>query len=668
MALNRQRRILFGGVAALLLLPVLFYTIDNVRSNGEVARNVSAAGIELGGLGEDDALAELTEYEAQLAQAPAFFTVSDNEFVLIPMEIDLDIDEEAVLAEAMAVRRDSGFVGGFFSWFGSFGDQVEIDVPVTIDSELLDEVLEEWETEAIARPAYEGGIIVRDTRILPDYPRPGEGIDRENAQRVILGTVQTIDRDPADLNTRQIQPVLTNADIDAAAIEATKLIDAPVTLSATDPEFTITFTEEELARSLLTEVRTQSEPEVVLTFDPIQIEEILAPFRSDIEQPARDAAFVIDEGSKSVTLLAGRPATLLNAALVAGTLRDVAAGPANGGQFPFGEGAAPEFTTAEAEAMGEIGFVSEFTTSHPAGQQRVTNIHLMADTVDGAVVMPGEEFSINEHVGQRTAEKGYLAAPMILAGELVDDIGGGVSQFATTFYNAVFYGCYQDVTHKPHSYYFSRYPEVNEATISWPTPNLIFRNNTDTVAIIKTQYTDTSITVQFYGNNGGCKAERQLGSRFAFTDPPEEYAANPDLTPLDEKVTQNGWSGFSNTVKRVMTWPDGTVVEEDYLWVYRPAPKIREVHPCNLPPADGTECPVQVPSVIGGSLDGALGALEVAGLTFIEGPTVEISEESQNGLVVSQSPSSGEWVDLGTAVTVNIGVYVPPEEPPPDEG
>lgn len=667
MTQNLRRWILIGSAAALLLLPVFVFSVDNIRSSGEVARNVSAGGVELGGLGEEEATNAMLDYEAELAQTPAVYIVNDVEFVLTPSEVGLDIDEDAVVATAMDQRREKGLFGSFFSWFGSFGDQIELDVPATLDPELLDEVIASWEKQAIDLPAYEGGIIVRDTRVLPDYPRPGEGIDRDMAQQVVLTSLQTVERQPTVLATQLIQPSLTNADIDAATVEAGKLIDAPVTLSSTDPEFSVTFTQEELAAALETEVEDDPVPQIISRFNADAIGTVLVPLSSEIEQPARNAEYLIDEQAKQVTLVGSRPATVLDTELVADELLVAAASPADAGTFPFGVGADASFTTAEAEAMGEVKFVSEFLTEHPAGQQRVINIHLMADTVDGAMVFPGESFSLNEHVGQRTEEKGYVAAPMILAGELVDDVGGGVSQFATTFYNAVFFGCYEDVDHKPHSYYFSRYPEVNEATISWPVPNLVFRNNTDTVVIIKTQYSDTAIKVQLYGNNDGCVAERQLGSRFSPTEPREEFVANPGLTPLDRKVTQNGWSGFSNTVKRVMTWPDGRTAEEEYVWKYLAAPKIIEVHPCNVPP--GSECPVQVPSVIGGSFDGATAALAAVGLTIIDGATIEVTDESQNGLIVDQTPNGGDWVDLGTAITVNIGVYVapPPEEPPPEE-
>ncbi len=152
--------------------------------------------------------------------------------------------------------------------------------------------------------------------------------------------------------------------------------------------------------------------------------------------------------------------------------------------------------------------VSEFTTYHSCCQNRVINIQLIADTIDGAIVQPGETFSINQHVGQRTTGKGYVVAGAIIGGEIVYEgspinIGGGTSQFATTLYNAAFFGGYEDVYHKPHSLYFSRYPLGREATLSWPGPDVIFRNDTGTPVRIDTSHTSTSITVRLYGNNEG---------------------------------------------------------------------------------------------------------------------------------------------------------------------
>ncbi len=655
--------ILAGSAAALLLLPMVAFVFDQVVTSGEVARNVSAAGVELGGLGQTDALVAVAQYEDELRRTPAHFMVNNVEFTLDPDTVDLQIDEAAVVEEAMQQRHDRGFPASFFSWFGSFGDHIEIDVPVTLDPDLLGEVFSQWEQQAIDEPAYEGGVLVDAGRVLPDYPRAGEGIDRDPAEAIVLATLSSLDRSVPTLPTRVLEPDLTRADVDAAVGQAGRLLDGPVTLVAGDPEVSITFSTEQLTDMFVSRVTSASPPELIVGFDENALASLLEPHRQEIEQPARDAAFFVDEETEQVALQPSRDATLLNVDMVAAALRQAALSPTNAGPFPFESGTEPAFTTADAEAMGPITKVSGFTTEYPAGQARVTNIHLMADAVDGAIVLPGEEFSLNQYVGERTRDKGYVMAPMILGGELVDSVGGGVSQFATTFYNAVFFGCYEDVAHQPHSYYFTRYPEGREATISWPEPDLVFRNDSDAFIIIKTQYTATSITVEFYGNNGGRVCEAEKSDRYGYTDPEEVYEEDPELTPEDE-IVDEGSKGWAVDITRIITFADGSQQRQTWTHRYHAYPTIIKVHPCNMPDAE-IECPILVPGVIGQDFASAQSALSGAGFNVVQGPTVTVENEAQNGTVVSQSPEGGAYLDAGETVTVNLGVYVAPD-PGPD--
>ena len=113
-----------------------------------------------------------------------------------------------------------------------------------------------------------------------------------------------------------------------------------------------------------------------------------------------------------------------------------------------------------------------FTTYHDPTGARITNIHRMADLVRGAVIAPGASFSINDHVGERTAEKGFVAAGAIRDGQHVEEIGGGVSQFATTMFNAAYFAGLQIDESQAHSEYFDRYPRGREATMGFPAPDL----------------------------------------------------------------------------------------------------------------------------------------------------------------------------------------------------
>ena len=118
----------------------------------------------------------------------------------------------------------------------------------------------------------------------------------------------------------------------------------------------------------------------------------------------------------------------------------------------------PRLTPEAARKLGIIEKVATFTTSHPAGQPRVKNIHLIADMVRGSLIRPGNSFSINGTVGQRTAAKGFVPAPVIEDQVFAESVGGGISQFATTLFNAAFFAGLEFKTYQAHTLYISRYP------------------------------------------------------------------------------------------------------------------------------------------------------------------------------------------------------------------
>jgi vancomycin resistance protein YoaR len=223
----------------------------------------------------------------------------------------------------------------------------------------------------------------------------------------------------------------------------------------------------------------------------------------------------------------------------------------------------------------------------------VSNIHRIAEEIDGAIVPPGATFSVNSHVGPRTTAKGYVLAPMIFDGEFRDDVGGGVSQFATTMFNAIFFGGYRIESYKAHSYYISRYPAGREATISWQHPDLRFTNNSSSGILIKTAYSSTSITVSFYGDKEGRTVRAEAGPRTNFTEPEEQRKENPALQPGEERVAQGGGQGFDIVVMRIIT-KDGKETRTRFFTRYKAQPRIIEFgpgepSPSPSPPEEGRE-------------------------------------------------------------------------------
>ena len=168
----------------------------------------------------------------------------------------------------------------------------------------------------------------------------------------------------------------------------------------------------------------------------------------------------------------------------------------------------------------------------------MTNIQKAARNLDLTIVPPGATFSFNDTVGARTSDRGFVEAP-VFYGEFTEDIGGGVSQVATTFFNTVFYGGYEDVTHKPHSLYFSRYPIVVEATVNYPNLDLKFRNNTDAGILIRAGAGSSSVTISFYGDNGDATVRRE-GPNVLERFPVENgYIDDPTL-PQGTEIVEEG--------------------------------------------------------------------------------------------------------------------------------
>lgn len=213
-----------------------------------------------------------------------------------------------------------------------------------------------------------------------------------------------------------------------------------------------------------------------------------------------------------------------------------------------------------------IELVSRFTTYHDCCQNRVTNIQTMAREVDGYVVMPGQTFSIDEVVGPRTSSGGYLPAPYLIHGEgECCAVGGGVSQFGTTIFNAIFWGGYDVGTVRPHSGWIDRYPLGIEHTLVYNSIDFRFTNDTVTPIRIETSYTSTSITVELWGNQGGWEVTgyHPRGARSSVISV-RDYGGS-DAKQVSASVS--GSAPGSVKITRTLT-EDGNSTSESWWWNY----------------------------------------------------------------------------------------------------
>lgn len=238
------------------------------------------------------------------------------------------------------------------------------------------------------------------------------------------------------------------------------------------------------------------------SFDPGRLGASIASMTAGIGRPARDAAFVALDGKVKITpSRVGWGPDL--ASLASELARACLDGGSRSGTLRLVE-TQPSLTTEAARQMGVSDRISSYTTTYGSSDRaRVSNVHLLARALDYKLIPPGGTFSFNGTAGERTAAKGYQEAPAIVNGKLVPQLGGGVCQVGTTFFNTVFFAGLPVVERHNHSFYISHYPKGRDATVSWGGPDLKFKNDTEGWILIRTAYTDTSLTISLYGTDPG---------------------------------------------------------------------------------------------------------------------------------------------------------------------
>ncbi|MFP5282752.1 MAG: VanW family protein, partial [Actinomycetes bacterium] len=238
-------------------------------------------------------------------------------------------------------------------------------------------------------------------------------------------------------------------------------------------------------------------------------------------------------------------------------------------------GAKAQFRTADAEALGVKRVTGEFTTYFPYAPYRNVNIPRAAELINNTLPKPGETFSLNKVVGERTRANGFAEGLIISGGKFKRELGGGVSQSATTTFNAMFFAGLKDVEHQPHTLYIDRYPAGREATVAWPNLDLKFANDTKYGVVVQAYATKAtpssrgSITVKMWSTKTYDKVTSTKLARSNFTTGRDVTDDSPDCEPMDPV------QGFDVTFQRVFS-NDGRVVKrENFFWRYAPTDRVR---------------------------------------------------------------------------------------------
>ncbi|GAB6900907.1 VanW family protein [Kineosporia succinea] len=502
-----------------------------------VADGTTVAGVAVGGLSGREAQARLDEAYTKL-DGRITLTASGHEQAVRTTDLGLTLD-----AAAVADRLTGFTLNPARLWRQIAGGGGHEDAQPGLADGTVAEGLEAFGEKSAQAP--KNATVVFDGT-TPEVRESAEGyeISPDAPQQVragwLTGAVEVPVRAKApEVDTAQAREVLTEQAEPAVSAALT------VRVGGTDVELE----PEQFAPSLSFAVK---DGELTLAVDGKKLRKVVLEQEPGIAKAPVDAGFTVRNGSPEV--VPGRDGVSIAAATLAEKVRGplvLAAADERVAEVPT-SAQKPELTTAEAGKLGVKERISTFSTDLTADAGRTENLRIAARTVNGTVVMPGETFSLNEVLGQRTPEKGYNPAPAIHGGRLVQDYGGGVSQMATTLFNNVFFAGLEDVYHKPHSFYISRYPEGREATVNWPTVDLKWKNDTETAVLVEASV-GSQVTVSFYGTKYW-DITGARGARSNYRAPQTHY------NPAAGCVPQSASPGFDVSNTRTFRKPGSSEV------------------------------------------------------------------------------------------------------------
>ncbi|MDP2772510.1 MAG: VanW family protein [Nocardioides sp.] len=553
-----------GGRAVWLVLVGLVllvgggYAAAYLAAGDKVPRGATIEGVAVGGRTPDAAAAALEAGLADRADAPITVSVDGSTESVTPQDAGLSVDYAASVAQA----------GGEQSWeparlwdYYTGGD--DHDAVIEVDEAAMDALVGRLAGHLGTEPT-DGAVEFKKGEIAVTDAEAGEAIDPEEARDALVAAYLT-DAD-AELTLAPAQPDIDEADVQAALDEfANPALSGPVTLLFDDSRIRLTPREFGPVLGMKAEGG-----ELVPELDTKKLTRLVDSGISDDGAPV-DASFEVVDGKPRV--VPAKPGVTYDPADVTDTFLALVVKPDGERQMKVKATVDPaDFTTKEARALKIKERVSTFTTYYPYAEYRNINIGRAAELVNGTVLEPGETFSLNEVVGERTRENGFTEGFIISNGIFKEDLGGGVSQMATTAFNAMFFAGLEDVEHKPHSFYIDRYPVGREATVAWGAIDLRFRNDTPYGVLVEaivnpaTGSSQGEVTVSMYSTKHWDITTR-TGDRYAFVPPATRTLDTPDCYP------NSGYSGFQIDVWRYFKKPGSDELErtEKFHTTYTPS-------------------------------------------------------------------------------------------------
>jgi vancomycin resistance protein YoaR len=518
-----------------------------------VPRGTTVAGVEIGGMSAARAEQALTDGLGDLATEPVPVSAQDMSGSVDPATAGLTFDAAATVdrltgADLRPQRLWRHLVGG------------GAEAPVTVvDDAALDAAVEQLSGSLTLAPV-DGAIAFADGEAHAVAAEDGWALDDDAVRTTLVDTWLTAAR-PLELATETVAPAITQEATDAALQDvASRVVAAPVAVLVADQ--TVELPVDVLAA---TATMVPQDSELVLQMDGAALAEAVLARSTDLLTTASDARFEFQDGAP--VIVPGTPGTTLDPAALATAVAAATQADQRDAAVELVE-SDPAQTTEALQALGVTQVVSEFSTPLTSEPRRTQNIAAGAAAISGTLVRPGETFSLTDALGPIDAAHGFTTAGAIVSGEHTDAWGGGLSQLSTTTYNAAYFAGMEDVEHKPHSEWFTRYPAGREATLFTGTLDMRWKNTTPYGALVQAYVAEGKTWVRIW-STPYFEVSTEAGPKTNVVQPTTVYSQSATCSPQSA-----GNPGFRITNTRTIKLNGEVVAVEPSTWTYKAQNKV----------------------------------------------------------------------------------------------
>lgn len=562
---KRDRRGVLAAsvVGGLVVLAGGAYVAGYVMAGDKTPKNAAVQGVAIGGMTADQAEQTLRKAMAPKAEAPITLERDGKKVVIKPTEVGMVVDYATTIEAAGAGR----------SWNPNHIVQVlsgggDLDLVTTTDSAKLTAALQAAAPQfAVQAKNADLALTAGAVKVTPGVEGKALEVDKAATAVTQAWRKQTTVAAPVAVT----EPEVTTEAVTKVADEQLKpVLSGPIPLKTKDGKaFEVPLKAIIDATTLKKEGATFS-----VTTD---LKKLFAGSQTSIDAlkypEGRDASIEL-QGGKAVVVPSVDGMGITEGNFTKAVQPVLAKTGAERTAVVEVTKVPAKYTTADAQKAGVKEVTGEFTTQFPYAEYRNVNLSRAAAGINGTYLKPGDTFSLNQVLGERTPANGYIDGYVIQGGVLKKETGGGVSQSATTTFNAAFFAGLEDVEHHPHTLYFPRYPAGREATVYYGSLDLKFRNNTQYGVLMQAYVNKAapggqgSITVRVWStktytvkSTTPVKSNFTTGRTITSNDPKCEYQA-----PI---------KGFDVNYQRQFYQGGSLVRTERFFWRYSPGDEIK---------------------------------------------------------------------------------------------